>query len=157
MPKFRRSIEIKAPLEQVFEFHLHPANVVLIAPPVSKTTLLATTDPVLKVGSRVTVRSIQAGLHVRMEAEVVALERARLLKDTQVYGPFRSWTHTHTFEPIEGGTRLTDHVEYALPLGLLGGLAMGRTVAREIEAVFTYRQERTRLLLEGSHPPSVPG
>jgi ligand-binding SRPBCC domain-containing protein len=148
MARFTRSIEIAAPLERVYEFHLNPSNLTLIAPPFSRTELVATTDPQLKVGTRVTVRSIQAGIHVKIEAEVIALEAPVILRDRQVVGPFHHWTHTHRFETIDGGTRLTDEIEYSLPMGPLGGVVMGRVVAHELREMFAYRQEQTRKILE---------
>lgn len=149
MPRFTRSIDIKAPVEAVFAFHLDPANLVRIAPAGTRSRLLSCTGTPIQVGSRVVVQSVQAGIPVQIEAEVVTLDPPNLLEDRQVRGPFAWWTHRHTFEEIPGGTRLTDEVDYALPMGALGGFVMGRTVERELKANFEHRQSETRRLLEG--------
>lgn len=54
-------------------------------------------------------------------------------------GPFRRWWHEHRFEPVPGGTRMTDTVEYASPVGPLG-----RLVERLILTRYLTRLLRTR-------------
>jgi ligand-binding SRPBCC domain-containing protein len=54
------------------------------------------------------------------------------------------WRHQHGFEALDGGTRMTDHVEYALPLGPLGRIAHGLQVRRNVETIFDFRQDRIR-------------
>jgi ligand-binding SRPBCC domain-containing protein len=51
---------------------------------------------------------------------------------------------------VPGGTKLTDVVEYQLPLGWLGRLANAIVVRRQIESMFSYRQRRTKELLEAA-------
>ncbi len=148
MPRFSRTIEIAVPIEKLFEFHINPANLIHIAPESSKTELVSSSDETLRVGTRVVVRSHQAGMPIKMDAEVIELDAPRLLRDRQVSGPFGRWVHTHRFESTATGSRLTDDVDYALPMGLLGGFVMGNTVARELEQMFTFRQERTKEMLE---------
>ncbi|HET6384447.1 MAG TPA: SRPBCC family protein [Armatimonadota bacterium] len=148
MPRFTRSVEISAPIDQVFEFHTNPRNIIRVAPPGSHTELVSASDETLKPGSRVIVRSTQAGIPVRIEAEVTRIEAPNLLQDRQVSGPFAHWIHTHRFEKTPGGARLIDEIDYELPMGPLGSFLMGRLVARELRETFAYRQEQTRRLLE---------
>jgi len=135
-------------VEDVFDFHLDPANLARIAPPNTKTELVSATENPLQLGSRVVVRSLQAGITVLIEAEIVILDAPRHLEDKQIRGPFKKWVHSHTFEAREGGMQLTDDVDYELPMGGLGNLVMGRTVARELDANFDYRHRETKRMLE---------
>jgi hypothetical protein len=48
----------------------------------------------------------------------------------------------------EGGSFLTDHIEYELPLGVVGNLAVGWFVKRRMERMFAYRHEITRRTCE---------
>jgi ligand-binding SRPBCC domain-containing protein len=146
MPRFARSIEIAAPIERVFDFHLDPRNIIQIAPPANRPEVLSCTQSPLQVGCRVVVSSVQAGIPVRMEAEVVILDPPYVMQDRQVHGPFHHWVHTHRFEQTSGGTRLTDDIDYSLPLGL--GRVMSRLIRRELEITFTFRQDATRRILE---------
>jgi ligand-binding SRPBCC domain-containing protein len=83
----------------------------------------------------------------RVEAERIV--EPTLVVDRMLQGPFPSWVHQHRFEDLGGGgTRLTDHVDYHLPLGLLGSVADALLVRRMLARTFRYRQSKTRELLE---------
>jgi ligand-binding SRPBCC domain-containing protein len=60
------------------------------------------------------------------------------------------------FADAPGGTRVTDRVEYALPLGPLGVLAHALPVRRTLERIFTHRQERIAALLASADVASPP-
>jgi ligand-binding SRPBCC domain-containing protein len=57
----------------------------------------------------------------------------------QARGPYKSWRHTHTFRETADGIEMVDRVEYELPFGILGRLAAGSLVRRELERIFEYR------------------
>jgi ligand-binding SRPBCC domain-containing protein len=59
----------------------------------------------------------------------------------QIKGPYRHWTHKHCFRSAPGGIELSDEIEYALPLGLIGRLANSMMVKRQLGAVFNYREK----------------
>jgi ligand-binding SRPBCC domain-containing protein len=65
--------------------------------------------------------------------------------DYQVRGPFAQFHHCHRFQAAmqsgAWGTTITDEIEYALPLGVLGGLGSGM-VRRKLERSFVERQAR---------------
>jgi hypothetical protein len=74
----------------------------------------------------------------------------RQFTDEQIpgQGPFATWRHTHRFEPAETGTVVTDHVEYEMPLGVLGHVAdriLGKLL---IKAMFSARARATKACLE---------
>ena len=69
--------------------------------------------------------------------------------DEQVSGPYRSWRHAHTFAECEEGTRMTDRVEYRLPLPPAGALALP-LVRRQLDRIFRYRAAAIRRLLTPS-------
>ena len=56
--------------------------------------------------------------------------------------PPRTWVHTHRFEADDGGTSVSDDVEYELPLGPLGRMAHSLVVRRDLERIFAYRRAR---------------
>jgi ligand-binding SRPBCC domain-containing protein len=69
--------------------------------------------------------------------------------DVQLRGPYRLWEHTHSFEPLAGGTTIVDRVRYALPLGPVGELAHSLIVRRDLGRIFDYRREAVADLLTG--------
>ncbi len=63
-----------------------------------------------------------------------------MFRDEQITGPFARWVHTHTVEPAEGNACfLSDEIEYALPMGFLGGALACAFVRRRLERGFAYR------------------
>jgi len=60
--------------------------------------------------------------------------------DSQTKGPYSLWEHTHTFEKVQGGVKMTDDVKYALPLGILGQMAHSIIVRQKLEHIFKFRE-----------------
>ena len=71
--------------------------------------------------------------------EITNVNAPRRFTDKQLKGPYSLWEHTHTFEPVAGGVKMTDDVVYALPLGWLGRIMHSLIVARKLEQIFDFR------------------
>jgi ligand-binding SRPBCC domain-containing protein len=73
--------------------------------------------------------------------------------DTQRSGPLAYWHHCHYVKAEQQedvpGTRVTDKLTYALPLGFLGDMANGVAIHRQVKATFAYRQRQLLKLLPG--------
>ena len=71
--------------------------------------------------------------------------------DTQVSGPFKSWTHRHLIE-ADGAEAcwLDDRVEYERPLGWLGRVFGSGLTQRKLRRMFDFRHETTRLACESA-------
>ena len=103
--------------------------------------------------SRVAAAADVPGNDVRPEADRIFLEWGGLSQpmklvftgvrfvDRQLRGPYALWHHTHTFEPVPGGTLLRDVVRYRLPFGPFGRLVERLFVRRDVERIFAYRHE----------------
>lgn len=82
----------------------------------------------------------------RVEAERIV--EPTLVVDRLLKGPFPRWVHQHRFEDLgDGTTRLTDHVDYQVPLGVLGRVADAIAIRRLMDGMFRFRQARTQQLL----------
>jgi ligand-binding SRPBCC domain-containing protein len=75
----------------------------------------------------------------------------KLFIDKQLKGPYKSWEHTHFFEPVEGGTIVADMVQYELPFGKLGDLVHRLLVRKKIEHIFVYRKNILTKLFHVNH------
>ncbi|MBS1560529.1 MAG: SRPBCC family protein [Bacteroidetes bacterium] len=147
MYSYSRTVRIDAPIDRVFHFHDDTSNLLRITPPNTSVSVLASGNP--GVGNEITLRVTQFGIFtstwkVRI-TEYVAPFR---FTDEQVRGPFRTWIQRREFKEVEGGTELTDSVDYALPFGIFGALAHTLFVRRQISSMFAYRQQCTKELLE---------
>ncbi len=57
------------------------------------------------------------GVWLRHRAEVIDYQKDRLFIDRMLEGTYRFFKHTHEFEPVEGGVKIKDTVEFSLGLG----------------------------------------
>jgi len=147
MYSYSRTIRINAPIDRVFHFHDDTSNLIRITPPNTKVSVVASGIPGL--GNEITLRVTQLGLLTSTWiVRITEYDAPKSFVDEQLKGPFRSWKQTRSFKAVEGGTELTDTVEYALPFGVLGSIAYTLFVKRQVELMFAYRQQRTKELLE---------
>ncbi len=135
---------MRAPPERVFAFHELPDALARLTPPWERSRVVSAA-PSLRVGSRAIIETRLFGFFpVRWVAEHTEYDPPRMFEDVQVSGPFRSWTHRHTFEPREGGSLLRDEIEFEPPLGPLGRLAAPLLVEPRLRRLFDYRHRVTR-------------
>tara|TARA_R110000868_G_scaffold411617_1_gene706152 strand:- start:235818 stop:236321 length:504 start_codon:yes stop_codon:yes gene_type:complete len=71
-------------------------------------------------GETVTWEARHLGIRQRLKVRVTEYKRPIMFTDEMVFGAFKSMKHTHRFNPIEGGTEMTDELFFEAPLGILG-------------------------------------
>lgn len=98
-----------------------------------------TTKGQLRLGEEVTWRAWHFGIPLRMTSRITELERPHSFTDEQVRGPFASFRHVHCFEPHDGGTLMTDRIEFAAPLGILGRIAEQLVLERYLRRLIEQR------------------
>lgn len=149
MPTFERSIEIAAPVADLFAFHLDTRNAARIASPGQEIVSIEGEFPLVE-GAEVILRVRQAPLPMTQtwRVRVTEVVDPTLVVDELIKGPFKRFRHEHRFEAIDADrTLLTDHIEWELPGGPAGRLA-APVAARILERSFAERQETTKRLLE---------
>jgi ligand-binding SRPBCC domain-containing protein len=150
MAHLRRSVFIAVPPHAVFDFHADPRNIEKVAGSPARAELLEPYDLPLREGSIVRLKVWVMGmLPQTVETRIVVCDPPREFTDEQRRGPFRAWLHRHLFRSVDGGTELTDDVEYELPTGLPFRLLGAEAMTAMMENLFAHRQERTKELLEG--------
>lgn len=83
--------------------------------------------------------SILPGITVNWTTEITHVQEPVYFVDEQRFGPYALWHHQHHFREVPGGVEMTDEVNYAVPLGLLGRLANWLFVEREVNRIFDHR------------------
>jgi ligand-binding SRPBCC domain-containing protein len=140
MTIFERSVEIKASPEEVFQLHLHPANLARLMSPFIRSEIVAPYSP-SRVGDTVTIVIRLPFIALKWEAAITRVSEG-LLEDVQVSGPFQSWRHEHRVEDIGGGrARLTDRVEFRFLPRALGQLDH-RLVKPLLALAFAHRHRK---------------
>jgi ligand-binding SRPBCC domain-containing protein len=61
--------------------------------------------------------------------------------DEQRIGPYAFWHHQHFVEPAVNGVLMTDIVCYRPPFSILGNIANKLFISRQLESIFSYRQQ----------------
>lgn len=144
------TVEIAAPVEDVFAFHLDTRNAALISPAGTRVVSVEGDFPV-STGAHVTmaIRQRPMPLAMRWRVRIEAVDPPRRIVDVAERSPFAAWRHEHLFAPAGPGRCLmTDRLTYRLPGGPLGRLADRLVVRRQLTRAFAERHRRTRELLE---------
>ena len=138
-----RRQRLPQPPERAFAFFADALNLEAITPPWLGFRVVTPGPIEMRPGTLIEYRLRLRGLPLRWLTRIDEWEPGRGFADVQVRGPYRLWHHTHRFEPDgNGGTRMSDVVRYALPLGPLGGAAHALFVRRDLERIFDFRHER---------------
>ncbi|RMI09575.1 MAG: CDP-paratose 2-epimerase [Calditrichaeota bacterium] len=137
---FKETTVIPAPLQEVFAFFSKPENLQRLTPEFLRFRIVSI-PPEIKPGARIEYRLRIHRFPVKWLTEITVWEPPHRFVDTQLKGPYRKWVHEHRFEALDGSTRMTDTVQYQLPLGILGHLAHRLYVRKDIETIFQYRRE----------------
>ncbi len=158
MAVYERSTLVRAPLEAVWEFASTADGLEAVTPGWLGLAVESVRGPdgepasdVLDVGSEVTVsvRPLGVGPRQAWTSRITHRERAGEVaefRDEMLIGPFARWHHTHRFAAEPSGTRVTDRVEYELPLGPARPLSAAAWPGFEL--VFAARHRTMRRLLE---------
>jgi ligand-binding SRPBCC domain-containing protein len=117
------------------------SNLERITPPTVQFRILTPSPITMHAGAVFDYVIRLRGLPMRWTTLISDYEPPHRFVDVQLRGPYSFWHHTHTFEAVEGGTRIGDSVRYLLPFGPLGALTHGLFVRRDIEGIFQYRQQ----------------
>lgn len=130
------------PIEAVFPFFADAGNLERLTPQTLHFQILTPAPIEMKLGARIAYRLRVHGIPVHWESEMTAWEPPCRFVDEQRRGPYRLWIHEHTFAPRDGGTQVTDHVQYQVP----GGALVDRFLVRpDLRKIFVYRR---KVLLE---------
>ncbi|MCS6902657.1 MAG: SRPBCC family protein [Candidatus Bipolaricaulota bacterium] len=138
--KLSRTQVVPADLDRVWEFFATPRNLNELTPPEMHFAILSGAQEPMYTGQLIEYRiRLVPGVVVSWLTEIVHVEPKRRFIDEQRFGPYQFWYHEHRFEPTQDGTRIEDHVTYALPLGIIGEMMHALWVRPRLEAIFDFR------------------
>jgi ligand-binding SRPBCC domain-containing protein len=139
---------VACPLQESFDVFKNPLNLAKITPSWLNFQVL-TKDVVMRKGAEIEYNIRWLGLPMHWKTLITEYQPPYSFVDEQAEGPYAQWVHRHTFESADAGTRVGDHVTYALPFGKLGEIAHAVMVKKQLEAIFRFRQREIGNLLGG--------
>ena len=137
------------PIEQAFAVFESPDNLARITPPWLRFRITTPEPVTIRRGARIDYEIRWLGLPVAWQTIITAYDPPHSFEDWQASGPYAFWRHRHGFQPADGGTLISDRVEYALPLGFFGRMAHALAVGRQLRGIFEYRGKQLAPLLGG--------
>lgn len=136
---FESSTFLPHPIEDVFAFFSEAENLEDLTPPLLNFRILSPRPIEMYEGTKIDYRLRIHGIPLRWRSEITVWEPPHRFIDEQLRGPYRKWVHEHRFIPEGEGTRVEDHVEYAV----LGGTLIQRFfVEPDLKRIFAFRQEK---------------
>jgi ligand-binding SRPBCC domain-containing protein len=134
------------PLAKAFTDFSDVRNLVDITPPGSGFRMLTAGAIRMAPGAKISYRLRVHGLPNHWTTEIRQWLAPRRLVDVQLSGTYALWHHTHRFDALNGGARMSDVDRYRLPFGPLGRRINALMVRRDVKQIFDYREQRIREL-----------
>ncbi len=135
------------PREEVFAFFSDACNLERITPAFLRFVIVESPPIRMFEGQQINYRLKLYGVPIRWRTVITRWDPPHCFVDEQQRGPYRLWQHTHTFEPHDGGTLMTDRVRY-IPRG--GSLVNRLFVQRNVEQIFRFRREKLQAIFDGA-------
>lgn len=134
-------------IKEVFEFFEKPENLSVITPNWIKFRIMTKSPLEMKTGAEFDYRIYLMGVPLKWKTVIAKYEPPYKFVDIQKKGPYKLWVHTHTFEAIENGTKITDNIDYELYGGPVGNLINSLYVKHNLKAIFNFRKNKINHLL----------
>ena len=128
-------------LEEAWDFFSTPRNLSKITPAKMNFRILYISGGEKTYAGQIIRYKVNVfpGISVHWVTEITQVKEPHHFIDEQRFGPYALWHHQHHFKAVPGGVEMTDEVNYAIPLGILGRLAHWIFVGREVNAIFEHR------------------
>ena len=131
-------------IDEAWDFFSSPKNLARITPPHMGFNISYTSGKGNKMyPGQIIQYKIQVipKFPVDWVTEITHMKAPYYFVDEQRFGPYAMWHHQHHFDEVQVGVKMTDIVNYALPLRALGRLANGIFVEKEVKNIFNYRKK----------------
>jgi len=138
--------QVSRPLPEVFDFFSRAENLEVLTPPWLNFKILNVNPQPIRQGTLIQYGLRVHGFPFRWTSEIVEWGPPYRFVDLQLRGPYKVWRHEHRFETRDGGTLISDTINLALPLGLLGQLAYQIKVQSDVREIFAFREQKIHAL-----------
>jgi ligand-binding SRPBCC domain-containing protein len=134
---------IPAPLGEVWDYFCDPRNLNEITPPYMNFEIVQGGDEAMYEGQIIEYRvEFIRGVRSLWLTEIAHVREREYFVDEQRIGPYRFWYHEHIFEKVPNGTKMTDHVTYAIPFEILGDFLNALWISKRLKNIFDFRKRK---------------
>jgi ligand-binding SRPBCC domain-containing protein len=141
---------ISGPIERCFDLarciDLHVAS----SGGTGESAIAGVTTGLIGLDETVTWKGRHLGLLLTHQSLITAYDRPRHFQDSMLRGAFRSYIHDHYFDLREGGTVMTDVMQFTAPLSLLGRLAEVLVLERHMRVFLEHRNDFVKQVAEST-------
>lgn len=139
--QLKKQIELKAGIDDVWEFISNPANLKKITPDYMGFDITSGDLPdIIYEGLIISyIVAPVAGIKTQWVTEITHVEENKYFVDEQRVGPYKMWHHQHFLSETDNGTLMSDIVSYKPPMGFLGSVANYLVISRKLDEIFEYR------------------
>lgn len=139
--QFKRQIELKSDIDELWKFVSNPANLKKITPEYMGFDITSGDLPdIIYEGLIISyIVSPVAGIKTQWVTEITHVKENRYFVDEQRVGPYKMWHHQHFLTKTDNGTMMSDIVSYKPPMGFLGSVANYLVISRKLDEIFDYR------------------
>ena len=123
MLRFEVETHVAAPAERVFDLARDVDFHARSLAHTGERVVYRSGSGLLRLGDEVEFEGRHFGVRQRLRARIDRFDRPRSFRDVAIRSAFRVFEHEHRFEPVPGGTRMTDRVRFAAPFGPAGWIA----------------------------------
>ena len=127
--------------KDVFSFFSLSNNLQKITPSFLRMRIRFASDKKLKQGSIIKFKFKLYGITIRWTASITAWNPSEQFTDIQKKGPFKMWSHQHSFKSLGKGTLVQDTISYIPPFGILINFLIGWKIQKDIQRIFKYRKK----------------
>lgn len=152
MPRIELTTEVPATPAECFELSLSVDAHRSSMSDSGERAISGVTSGVMRRGDSVTWRARHFGFPFTMTSVISHYDAPHRFVDEQESGPFRRWWHEHRFEPVAGGTRMTDVVEFESPAGAVGRFMNALVLTRYMTKLL---EQRNAWLVDALSAPEV--
>lgn len=146
--KLKRELFINKPLEEVFSFFSDAFNLNLVTPPWLQFEILTPRPIQMQIGSRIDYQLRLHKIPIKWKTEITLWEPPNSFVDSQIKGPYAVWNHEHRFVSQNGGTQMTDLIEFRSRGFIFEPIIHHLFVKKDVQRIFDYRKEKFKDILE---------
>ncbi len=128
---------VAKPVDAVFPFFADARNLQALTPDWLHFQIVTPPPVEMRPGALIEYRISLHGLPMSWLTEITDFAPPVRFVDKQLRGPYRSWIHTHRFVPRDGGTLMSDEVEY----DMVGAWLVAPFIRRDLRKIFAHRHQ----------------